>query len=348
MIFRRLFHSSPIVKKNASLLAFAFDIDGVLLRSSNPIPSASKALNLLKENDIPYILLTNGGGTLESARAKFISDKLQVEIKESDIVQSHTPYKKLVNLYKNHVLVIGPVSVRDVALKYGFKNVVHSSDLVAFNRYIAPFNGYSNELLSEISDFKIVNILKGKESLKEDIKFDSIMVFNDSRDWGSDIQIIIDLLVSDNGKLGTIRDYNSEKPSIPIYFANDDFLYANNYKLNRFGQGGFRSVIRDLYKKMNNGNELNDIVYGKPTKLMYDFALNYLIEKDKKIENKKNIFMVGDNPASDISGANLNGWSSCLVKTGVYKDGDILQDYQKPTIVSEDVYDAVEQVLQSR
>jgi ribonucleotide monophosphatase NagD (HAD superfamily) len=33
-------------------------------------------------------------------------------------------------------------------------------------------------------------------------------------------------------------------------------------------------------------------------------------------------FMIGDNPAGDIRGANQMGWESILVRTGVYKPGD--------------------------
>ena len=32
-----------------------------------------------------------------------------------------------------------------------------------------------------------------------------------------------------------------------------------------------------------------------------------------------NIYMVGDNPKSDIRGANQAGWKSILVKTGVFQ-----------------------------
>ena len=33
-------------------------------------------------------------------------------------------------------------------------------------------------------------------------------------------------------------------------------------------------------------------------------------------------YMVGDNPLTDIAGANAAGWTSVLVKTGMYQDGD--------------------------
>lgn len=36
----------------------------------------------------------------------------------------------------------------------------------------------------------------------------------------------------------------------------------------------------------------------------------------------ENIYMVGDNPASDIIGGNMYGWNTCLVRTGVFQGGE--------------------------
>lgn len=45
-----------------------------------------------------------------------------------------------------------------------------------------------------------------------------------------------------------------------------------------------------------------------------------IIHNDEKLP--KNIYMVGDNPASDIVGGNMYGWNTCLVRTGVFQGGD--------------------------
>jgi len=42
----------------------------------------------------------------------------------------------------------------------------------------------------------------------------------------------------------------------------------------------------------------------------------------RKHDNVGNIYMIGDNPASDIRGANAIGWPSFLVRTGVFRDAD--------------------------
>lgn len=337
-------------------IAFAFDIDGVLLRSKTPIPGASEALKLLQQHNVPFILLTNGGGTLESQRTDFISKALDVSLSPLQIVQSHTPYKTLTPKYEK-VLAVGIPSVREVAERYGFKDVVHSADIVKYNRDITPFSAVTDARLQELS-----KNIKGLDSKP----FDAVLVFNDPRDWAADIQIIADLLNSDGGMLNTLRKERSSKPSIPIYFSNNDLLWANHYKLNRFGQGAFRIIVETLYSHLNDGLALDSFVLGKPTRITYDFAHHVLIDWRKKLLEGnttstsqvlptlgvapektpfKKVFMVGDNPASDIIGAYKYGWSSCLVKTGVYKDGDTLPC--KPTMIVDNVLEAVQQGLDS-
>jgi len=75
-------HNVPIVNPVLDY-AFAFDIDGVLMLGSNAIPAGTKALKLLNEKKIPYILLTNGGGKWEHDRVAELSDRLGVNVKST-------------------------------------------------------------------------------------------------------------------------------------------------------------------------------------------------------------------------------------------------------------------------
>jgi len=58
---------------------------------------------------------------------------------------------------------------------------------------------------------------------------------------------------------------------------------------------------------------------------------------------------VGDNPESDIAGANAHGWNSILLRTGVYQGGT---PTHAPTVISDDVEQgvmwAIERELNSR
>lgn len=335
--------------------AFAFDIDGVLLRGTEAIPKAGEALKLLNKNKIPFILLTNGGGILEADRVNFISQKLGVEISPLQIVQSHTPYKTLVDKYER-ILAVGTPSVKNVAKTYGFKDVVHPFDIIRYNKSITPFSGVTGPELEQFS-----SEVKGLTTKK----FDAVLVFNDPHDWAGDLQVISDVLNTQGGMLNTLRKEQQWEPAVPIFFSNNDLLWANQYTLNRFGQGAFRYLVQTLYSKMNNGMPLRDFIIGKPTAITYNFAHNVLIDWRNKLLNGETdsttqclpplgqkpesspfdkVFMVGDNPASDIIGANKNGWESCLVRTGVYRDGDVL-DQCTPTMIVDDSYTAVVDVL---
>lgn len=333
---RRFFQRSDI--------AFVFDIDGVLLRGSKPLPTAKPALELLNKYKIPFILLTNGGGVTESSRASFLSSSIGVPISPLQIVQSHTPMKAFAhNNQFDRVLVVGGDrdNARKCASEYGFKDVIMPVDIVNADPSISAHHRITPE------EFECA---LSPEKLNIEKPVSAILVFNDARDMGTDTQIILDLLNSENGVIGTKRSITTindkQKPSIPIVFSNNDFLWANDYKLPRFGQGALRIMIEALYKEVNGLKENEKLqleILGKPFPIQYDFAHNVLIDWNKKMaENNthdlnqllpklnekptnspfRKIYMVGDNPASDIMGANVNGWESLLLRTGVYKDAD--------------------------
>lgn len=88
-------------------------IDGVLLRSSKPLPRAHRALSYLQTHRIPFILLTNGGGKSEQERVQQLSQLLEVPLDTSMFVQSHTPFAELANSHSKEnlkdkcILVVG-------------------------------------------------------------------------------------------------------------------------------------------------------------------------------------------------------------------------------------------------
>ena len=103
---------------------------------------------------------------------------------------------------------------------------------------------------------------------------------------------------------------------------------------------------------------LSSCVAGKPNKPAYEIAakklqaqLDVLAEKspDKSQSHKlKHVYAVGDNPKSDVRGANSAGniWRSILVCTGVYKGGVDSNDKEDPAhYVVEGVGEAVDKVF---
>lgn len=315
-----MFKAAKFFTRNISK-SVVFDIDGVLIKGSKAIPQAKSALQLLDQNRIPFLLLTNGGGVKELDRVNYLSELIDYKFKVDQIIQSHTPMQELKAKYKN-VLVVGgkDTKSRDCAEAYGFEKVVMPIDLVKFNPHIAPFHRYTEKDLKTLS-----------RPFKND-PIDAIMVFNDPRDMSTDLQIVMDYLNSDGGVYGTQRVEQGSEPAVPIYFSNNDFYWSNEFNLPRFGQGVFRIIVQTIYKEINQA-DLNYTMYGKPFKIQYDYCA-------KRLDNTEGqIFMVGDNPFSDIDGANSFGWESCLLRTGVYQDG---QPTHNPTMgVFDNVFGAV-------
>ncbi|OMH82097.1 putative CDP-alcohol phosphatidyltransferase class-I family protein [Zancudomyces culisetae] len=59
---------------------------------------------------------------------------------------------------------------------------------------------------------------------------------------------------------------------------------------------------------------------------------------------------IGDNPLSDIVGANRQGWGSVLVRTGVYNEKTHAlhpELHQVPSHIADDVYEAVKWIAES-
>lgn len=356
---------------------FLASIDGVLLRASKPIPGAAKALRILTDRGIPFILLTNGGGKHETERVAEISHRLDVPLDPNVIIQSHSPFAELVHgtaeqasLKEKCVMVVGGDgdSCRKVAERYGFRSVVTPGDIYHAYPSIWPFSKNFGDYYASFARPLPKPIDRSNPS--ESLKLDAVLVFNDPRDWALDIQIILDALLSSQGIMGTFSSKNgqSELPNRgyqedgqpPLYFSNPDLWWAAGYHLNRLGQGGFREALEGVWAATTGGSskgvELRKIVVGKPYHRTYAFAERQLMRNRSKIFGSqadrplRKVFMIGDNPESDIRGANSyrseqgSKWISILVRSGVYSGGE---PTWPPKVIVEDVYDAVQWALKS-
>ena len=317
--------------------AFAFDIDGVLMRGGTPIPEAIDALAILNGQNarklkVPYIFITNGGGKLEEQRVEELQEKLKQDCSIAQFIQSHTPFRGMIDKYET-VLVVGGEghACRDVAESYGFKNVIIPGDIIAWDPSVVPFRTLTADELKHCrpQDFSKINI-------------DAIFVFADSRDWAGDQQIILDLLLSKKGVMGTRSKTLDEGP--PIYFSNPDVLWATPNVLPRYGMGALRMCIEALYREATDGKPFKCTQLGKPYDATYEYATRVLTEwraLEHGIEAPpRNIYMVGDGPNSDIRGGNMAGWETILVETGIYDPADGPPKY-KPSTIQKNVLEAV-------
>jgi HAD superfamily hydrolase (TIGR01456 family) len=348
---------------------FIISIDGVLLRSSTPIPGATKALRFLQEQRVPFILLTNGGGKSEEERVADLQDKLDVPLDTSLFVQSHTPFADYTQYHDKTVLVVGGNydKCQRVAQGYGFKNVVTPGDIITANPELWPFTHVFRDYYSSFAKplpQPIVTDPSATPVPGQNLKIDAIFVYSDPRDWGLDSAIILDTLLSHQGYIGTLSPKNGDESlpnngyqqdgQPPLYYSNPDLWWASSYHLPRLGQGGFRNAFAGLWAATTHNSTLTQSVFGKPSQETYEFAETRLRAHRKSLYGNnvvglndplRRVYMVGDNPASDIAGANGykspfgSRWTSVLVKTGVWQVGAEMES--RPDVVKEDVYDAV-------
>ncbi|KAI0880678.1 HAD-superfamily hydrolase [Annulohypoxylon maeteangense] len=326
----------------ADSFAFAFDIDGVLVRGGRPIPEAIQAMKALNgENEygikVPYIFLTNGGGKTEAERCGDLSRQLDIEISPAQFICGHTPMSEMATKY-NTVLVVGGEGekCRTVAQGYGFKDVVTPGDIIKADAATTPFRKLTPEehRNSKERDFSKVTI-------------EAIFVFADSRDWAGDLQIILDLAMSKGGRIGTLSETFDEGP--PIYFSHNDVVWSAAHDNVRLGMGALRGIVEYTFKEVTKGKTLETHAFGKPQIGTFEFATR-LLKRWRKNEHGLNappntVYFVGDTPESDIRGTNQynekaeNDWYSILVKTGVYQDGT--EPAYKPRVTVNTVLDAV-------
>ena len=280
--------------------------------------------------------MTNGGGKTEEERCLDLSRQLEIEVSTGQFICGHTPMREMAERY-NTVLVVGGEGekCRVVAEGYGFKDVITPGDIIKTRQDTTPFrkltdDEFQNSRARDLSNTKI----------------DAIFVFADSRDWAGDQQIILDVIMTKNGHLGTRSETHEEGP--PVFFSHTDVVWSTSHEHSRLGMGALRASLEALYKTIT-GKDLATIAFGKPQLGTFQFATKLLQEWRQEIHgiNKPpgTVYFIGDTPESDVRGTNEfdrisdASWYSILVKTGVYQEG--VEPRYPPKQVTEDVLEAV-------
>ncbi|WOO77237.1 putative CDP-alcohol phosphatidyltransferase class-I family protein [Vanrija pseudolonga] len=330
-------------------LAFAFDIDGVLKQGKHVLPQAKRVMRLLSGQDgrlsapVPFLLMTNGGGVTDAKRRVLLSKDMGLELSPNQLVQSHTPLAPVMAAYADTpVLVVGGkgFAARDVAESYGLKRAYVAQDILHWNPSVwdkAKFDEADHDLVRRDIDFATTPLR-------------AIFVLHDSYDWGRDMTIINELMQSDGGLLGTTRANRRKQPEggeVPLWFSNPDLEWKSDYPVVRLGMGAFSTSCSAVYAAAT-GLPLPFTQYGKPHRPTYEFADKMLRRRADELRGpgaeSLNVYMIGDNPLSDIWGANNYGWNSVLVRTGVYPGGE---PSHKPTFIADDVELAVQWAIEN-
>eukprot|EP01059_Diplonema_ambulator_P029497 TRINITY_DN4898_c0_g1_i3.p1 TRINITY_DN4898_c0_g1~~TRINITY_DN4898_c0_g1_i3.p1 ORF type:complete len:414 (+),score=100.63 TRINITY_DN4898_c0_g1_i3:40-1281(+) len=275
------------------------DIDGVFIRGKERIAGSGAALERLDKNNVPWVMLTNGSGS-ESKKAASVSRIIGYEVDPAKVIVSHTPMKDL-PLRDTRILLSGQKGGAEALRAYGYENAVWSVDhMHAFPKQ-TPLK-WRNGLTPQPTP-----PLLGTPS---PTPYDCVAVFGEPCDWYSELQLIIDTLLT-NPKTGEMT--NTQQ--VPFYFFNDDITFAGDYPHPRLAGGALLLCLRALFTSITK-KELKVNRYGKPHNVQYAYAEQLLKTQAPDITN---VMCVGDNVLSDITGANEAGpqFTSVLVLSGI-------------------------------
>jgi len=298
--------SKKSYQRFASSSAVVFDVDGVLVRGNETVSAAPDVLRGLVERDVPFLVMTNGGGVDESVRAIKLSERFGVEIGADQIIQSHTPMKDLVQKYANDpVLLVGK----------HYDKLAHLADAYGF-RYPVTVEQYHSQtplLYPDMEPVESPPLPRDLDLSKTPIK--AVLALTDPIMWGRELQICCDVL----------------RQGVPLYSSCADFIYAAEYTGGpRFGSGAFMTALQALYDELSSidgdGAKLSYVQYGKPWSVTFSYARRVLEKKlgSSGANSLKRVYMVGDNPETDIRGANDAGdpWFSVLTRSGLFQGDD--------------------------
>lgn len=311
-------HQSKIqildVNQGSGTFGFVFDLDGVIYRSrpggyKDRVGKSLDALRLLRDHGIPYAFVTNSTGCVEASKAAMLRQLLPgITVSEKQVFMATTPMRKLVDTYQGkRVLVTGNGTEGEIARAFGFDDFISLPEFVARRPQLLPERN--------------LGVPTGKSPQRPVV---AVLVMSEPCDWKASLQVLLDVLRSSGEPVPTSGNASIDSPQqqVDLWFSNPDFSYPASHAIPRLTQGAFRCCLELLFHS-STGQRLRYKCCGKPEAPVFQSAARALRAQQPEGEVLETIYMVGDNPRSDIRGANAMGlpWQSVLVRTGQFGSG---------------------------
>ncbi|XP_071499504.1 haloacid dehalogenase-like hydrolase domain-containing 5 [Diadema antillarum] len=275
-----------------------FDIDGVLVRGKNVLPEALEAFQLLCDSKgavrVPTVFVTNAGNSLREQKAKQLTDILNVKIVPDQVVMSHSPLRILPQFHEKHVLVSGQGPVVEIANMLGFTKVTTIEEVRDLYPHLDCVSHKRRRPSSSLSAEKLLP------------RIEAVVLFGEPVRWETNLQLILDVLMTD-GQLEK-KPMAVPRPHIPILGCNMDLLWMAEAHLPRLGHGSFLLCLEALYKKITGQDLRYTVLTGKPSQITYHYAEHVLKQQARTMGIQRpvrTLYAIGDNPMTDIYGANL-------------------------------------------
>jgi len=291
--------SLHIHTKKRRLINFGicFDIDGVLARGSVAIPAAQagfrKLVNEQNKFIYPVAFVTNALNTNQD-KANQLSAWFGVEISKEQMIQSPSPLEVFEEYHDKFCLCVGQGKILEIAQDFGLKKLCTIEDIAAARPLLDVMNHENRKKI----DPNFVN--------KEFTPIEAILLLGEPKHWESSLQIIIDLLVT-HGQPDREPEATPQK-HLPVIACNMDLRFMERAHMPRFGHGAFLVCLEALYQKVTGSPLQYKALMGKPSEITYRFAEHVLAREAIRLGHKgplKTMYLIGDNPMSDIVGSNL-------------------------------------------
>jgi HAD superfamily hydrolase (TIGR01456 family) len=287
-----------------SATAAIIDIDGVLIHGRQAIPGARESLLRLQAAGVPHVFVTNGGGVPSREKSQGIAKILELPAMTGPVIMAHDPMPEQLRrhgLWEKQILVLSKSErlSREVALEWGLPNPLVLEDFLASSPWVWPLEDDGREI--QLSGTRVA----------------AICVVATPHDWGQTLQLCVDLIRHRGALFGEIDDATSR----PLLFvSNPDFDYRARPPASRMTTGAWLAALEALCIRYQIDLKSILTITGKPHRPIYQLAESYFAKTHKTIET---VFCIGDNPTSDILGAqNYSHFKSILVLTGVAQEDD--------------------------
>ncbi|XP_061687635.1 haloacid dehalogenase-like hydrolase domain-containing 5 isoform X7 [Syngnathoides biaculeatus] len=268
------------------------DVDGVLLRGGSVIPAARRAFRKLLDADgrflLPVVFVTNAGSCQPQRKAQQLSALLDVRISPDQVVLSYSPLRMLSSFHDKCVLVSGQGPVSDIARSLGFKKVVSVEQLCR-----------QHPLLDMVDHSRRPE--PPAERPAESTAIEAVVLFGEPVRWETNLQLLLDVLLTDGRPS---RAYRRPARQLPVLACNLDLLWMAQAPSPRLGHGMFLLCLESAYKKLTGADLRYEALLGKPGLLTYRYARRALTRSNLH-RRVQTIYAIGDNPMTDIYGANL-------------------------------------------
>ncbi|XP_077435027.1 haloacid dehalogenase-like hydrolase domain-containing 5 isoform X4 [Vanacampus margaritifer] len=199
-----------------------------------------------------------------------------------------SPLQTLTAFHDKCVLVSGQGPITDIARTLGFKKVVSMEQLREQHPLLDMVDHNRTPQAASNVGHKFPQI-------------EAVLLFGEPVRWETNLQLLVDVLLT-NGRPSDAYDWSPEQ--LPVLACNMDLLWMAEAPSPRFGHGMFLLCLESAYKKLT-GRELSyRALLGKPSLLTYRFAERALTHRNRQ-HKVQTIYAVGDNPMTDVYGANL-------------------------------------------